>query len=105
VTSAYASILEIARKQSEAVARGELESAAALMDARGELLARAGVPTPSDVLDIHEIMRIDRDLSSAIRQRMIAIRNEALEGQAGRQALNGYRRTLPAVRKSLDRAS
>jgi hypothetical protein len=100
--SAYNEILEIARNQAAAVARGEVDAAVAMMDARVEVIARAGAPTTSDVVDIQEIMRLDRDLSTAIRERMLAIRNEALEGQAGRRALHGYGRTLGQRRAGLN---
>jgi hypothetical protein len=103
MATAYSSILDIAHKQAQLLARGELESAVALIQTRQDLLDAASSPNAQDVEAIKEIMRLDRDLSSAIRERMIAIRQEALEGQAGRRALNGYGRTVAAHRQSLDR--
>jgi hypothetical protein len=50
-------------------------------------------------------MHLDRDLSSAIRQRMISIRNESLEAQHGTRALNGYGRHLPPRAIAIDRVS
>src|SRR5437870_4087575 len=93
--TAYQQVLDIARKQSAALSRGELETATLLLDERTALLAGAALPGPSDVPIVEEILRLDRDLSAAIRQRMIAIRDEARDGERGRKALDGYGRHLP----------
>jgi hypothetical protein len=103
--SPYQQVLDIARAQSAALQRGQLEAAVGLLDRREELLADASVPTPEEAPVVAEIMRLDRDLSSAIRERMIEIRNEALEGQRGRRALDGYSRRAQRRPLAVDRIS
>ena len=101
----YQQVLDIARAQSAALGRGDLEVATALLDERATLLAGAPVPSRADVPLVEEILRLDRDLSSAIRQRMIAIRDEARDGDRGRKALDGYGRRLPRRAMAIDRIS
>ncbi len=103
--TAYQQVLDIARQQSAALSRGELEAATLLLDERAALLARAAVPTAADVPIVEEILRLDRDLSSAIRQRMIAIRDEARDGERGRKALDSYGRHLPRRPMAVDTSS
>jgi len=101
----YQQVLDIAREQSAALGRGDLEVATALLDDRATLLVGAPVPGPADVPLVEEILRLDRDLSSAIRHRMIAIRDEARDGDRGRKALDGYGRRLPQRPMAIDRIS
>jgi hypothetical protein len=101
----YQQVLDIARQQSAALGRGELEAATALLDERGALLVGAPVPSPADVPLVEEILRLDRDLSSAIRHRMIALRDEARDGERGKQALNSYGRHLPRRPMAIDTSS
>lgn len=103
--SVYQQVLNIAREQSQRLSRGELEGAIALLDDRAGLLADAPLPVPSEFPIAEEIVRLDRQLSSAIRERMIAIRNEALESQHGRNALAGYARRMPGRPLAIDRVS
>jgi hypothetical protein len=103
--SRYQQVLDIARQQSAALAQGELDVATALLDPRAALLYGAPAPTVAEGPLVTEILRLDRSLSSAIREAMIAIRNEALEGHKGRQALGGYGRPLPPSPAALDRLS
>ena len=103
--SLYQQVLDIAREQAAALRRGELEAATELLDHRAQLLVNALAPTPDDIPLIEEVMRLDRDLSSAIRERMIKIRNEVLDGQQGRRALNSYGRRLPRRPLAIDRVS
>jgi hypothetical protein len=93
-TRGYAALLDLARRQAEAVERGDLDAAVALMPARAEVLASAGPPAADDHATIREVLRLDRDLASALRRRMIAIRDEAVGLQQGRTALAGYRPPL-----------
>ena len=103
--SAYQQVLDIAREQSAALSRGELEVATRLLDERATLLAGTALPTVADVPIVEEILRLDRDLSSAIRQRMIAIRDEARDGERGRKALDSYGRRLPRRPMAIDTRS
>jgi hypothetical protein len=103
--SLYQQVLDIAHEQSAALSRGELEAATALLDHRAHLLVNAVAPTPAEVPLVEEIMRLDRDLSSAIRERMIKIRNEVRDGQQGRRALDSYGRRLPRQPLAIDRIS
>jgi hypothetical protein len=101
--SPYAELLGLAERQADALRRGDLESAVGLLDARGALLARAGAPSRQDVDAIRAVLRLDRELSGALRARMIELRNAARGLHTGRQALDGYGRA-PAPHVSLDRA-
>jgi len=103
--TAYCDLLRLAEAQSAALASGDLEAAVGLLDARGALLAQAGVPEPGDLDAIHEVLRLDRELSGAIRERMIALRDEALANQRGRHALNGYRPWPTPPTRTVDRTS
>ena len=100
--SPFEQVLCIAQEQLAAVARGDLRAATARLDERGALLSAAPPPQLADTDTIEEILRLDRVLSGAIRERMIAIRNEVLEGQRGRVALNGYAHTPPSRPRMLD---
>jgi hypothetical protein len=90
--SIYAEVLDIARQQANALADGELERAVGLLERRAELLADAPPPSQPEVPVVEEILKLDRDLATAIRYRMLAIRDETRQGQHGRQALQGYAR-------------
>jgi hypothetical protein len=103
--SAYRELLRLAEAQSAALASGDLEAAVGLLDARGALLARAGAPGPDDLDAIREVLRLDRQLSGVIRERMIALRDEALANQRGRHALNGYRPYPAPPVPTVDRTS
>jgi len=98
----YARLLELARAQADAAARGDLDGAVALLDARHEIVVKLPRPGRGDAPVITEILRLDRDLSSRIRERMIEIRNEALDGQHGRVALAGYRPPLRRAAVAID---
>jgi len=95
----YQQVLDIAREQSAALRRGELEAAVALLEPRAHLLSSTPPAAAADVSVIEEIMRLDRDLSSAIRERMIEIRNESRAGKNGQRALSSYGRR--SLRRSL----
>jgi hypothetical protein len=87
----FQELVRIAREQSAALARGELETAVRLLDDRAVILQSLGqARTVADENAVREVMRRDRDLSSAIRERMIDIRNRSLKLQHGRAALSGY---------------
>jgi hypothetical protein len=100
--STFQEILDLARQQSAALARGDLEGAVRLLDARAPLVARAGAAGPGDDVLIHEILHRDRQLSSAIRERMIELRNRAAQAQTGRSALSGYRVAVDAPSRLVD---
>jgi|SRR5579859_1224890 len=103
--NAYQQVLDIAHQQAAALGRGDLDVATALLDVRAVLLAGAPVPGPADVPVVEEILRLDRHLSSAIRHRMIALRDEARAGERGKQALDGYGRHLPRRAMAIDTRS
>jgi hypothetical protein len=103
--SLYSEVLRLAETQSAAVARGDLEAALGLLDARGALLAKAGPPQSSDADVIRQVLRLDRELAGAIRERMLGIRAQAVENQRGQRALASYRPPLAAPASTIDRAS
>jgi hypothetical protein len=92
--SPYRELLRLAEAQSAAVQRGDVEAAIGLLDARGALLAQAATPGVDDLDAIREVLRLDRELSGAIRERMLAIHAEATGTQRGQHALRGYGRCL-----------
>ena len=89
--SPFDEVLELARRQAAAAARDDLDEAVRLLEQRAELLASAGPAAPTDADAIAETLRLDRELSSALRERMLRIRDEALALQRGRTAVSGYR--------------
>jgi hypothetical protein len=101
--SPYAEVLRLAEAQSAALARGDLEAAVGLLDARGAVLAKAGPPRPSDADAIRQVLHLDRALSGAIRERMLAIRAETQAGQRGQRALAGYRPPQSLAVSTIDR--
>jgi hypothetical protein len=103
--SPYEQVLELARAQAAAARRGDLEEATSALDRRADLLADAAPPSACDVTAIQEILILDREVSSAIRTRMIVIRSEVAEGQHGRRALAGYSRRQPGDALALDELS
>jgi hypothetical protein len=102
--TAYQQVLQIAREQSAAVARGDVEAAVALLERRGALLQNAGQASAEDAEAIREILRRDRDLSGAIRERMLQIRAEAIGARHGRNALAGYQPSVNRQSSLLDSA-
>ena len=88
--SVYQQLVHLARQQSAAVARGDVEAAVALLTDRAALLAGASPPGPADADAVREVLRRDRDLSGAIRERMLDLRARARALQQGRTALAGY---------------
>jgi hypothetical protein len=90
-TSPYAALLEIVRSQVQAAERGEVQAAVAMMPKRARVLADAAAPAETDHAAIREVLRLDRELSTAIRHTMIELRSQAIDLQQGRTALAGYR--------------
>jgi len=84
-------LLQLAQCQAEAAERGDIDGVLGLMPDRARALAGAAPATMADHGAIREVLRLDRDLATVIRQRMIGIRNEARGLQHGRSALQGYR--------------
>jgi hypothetical protein len=103
--SAYARLLDLARDQAEAVTRGDLDAAVNLLDVRAALLIDAPAPGAGDTDAIREVLRLDRDLSSAIRERMIELRDEVLDSRQGNKALSGYARRVQRQPMAVDRVS
>ncbi len=99
---AYAHLLELAREQHEAAERDDLDTAVALLPSRARVIASLPKARRDDAEAIAEVLRLDRDLSSRIREHMIGIRNEALGGQHGRIALSGYRPLLRHTALAID---
>jgi hypothetical protein len=89
--SAYATLLEIAREQAAALTRDDVVFAVSLLDKRAELLASAPHPSEADRPLVEEIMRLDRQLATAIRERMLWIREQLLAASRGRTALASYK--------------
>jgi len=102
---AYARLLDLARDQAAATARGDLDTAVSLLDVRAAVLRDAPGPDAGDTAAIREVLRLDRDLSSAIRERMIQLRDEALGSRQGNKALIGYARRAQRQPLAVDRVS
>jgi hypothetical protein len=93
----YQQILEITRKQADAAAAGDLNTAIALQAPRGELIAAAPPATLADEPVIRATLELDRDIATAIRERMLAIRDEMLAARKGQKAVAGYGGRLGAA--------
>ena len=89
--SPFEQVLQLARRQAAAVARDDLDEAVSLLPDRAALLASAGPAAPADREAIAETLRLDRELSGAIRERMLRIRDEAIALQRAHTAVSGYR--------------
>jgi hypothetical protein len=100
--TAYEQVLELARQQSAAVARGDVDTAISLLGPRAVILADAPAAADADADTIREILRRDRDLSGAIRERMIDLRDRAVRSQHGRIALAGYQSRTLSSQQLLD---
>lgn len=100
--NAFEQVLQIAQEQADAVVRGDLLAATARLPERQVLLHGAAPAEAADADVIREIQRLDRALSGAIRERMIAIRNETQEGLRGQRALGGYGHAPPPRSLMLD---
>jgi hypothetical protein len=100
--ASFEPVLRIAQQQVAAAKRGDLELAVDQLAERGLLLLAASPATAADVDDIREILRLDRVLSGAIRERMIAISEEARDGQRGQRALEGYGHAPPPRSRAFD---
>ena len=88
--SVYQKVHAIALEQAAAAERGDWPEALSLLDVREQLLLHAGEPEAEDEEAIRETLRLDRELASAIRQQMMAIREESLQLQHARVAVSGY---------------
>jgi hypothetical protein len=88
--SPYERILEITRTQASAAAAGDLQTAISLLDQRGELIVSAPRPSADDQKLIPLILELEKDISTAFRLRMLAIRDQVLSNRVGQQALAGY---------------
>jgi hypothetical protein len=92
--TAYQRVLEIARQQALAASVGDLTTAATLLEERRALIAAAPPALAADHEVIRAILDLDRDIATAFRRRMIAIRDEVVATRHGQQALAGYARVL-----------
>ena len=102
---AYTRLLDLARDQAEAAARGDLDTAVRLLDVRAAVLANAPAPGTADADAIREVLRLDRELSSAFREHMLELRGEVLDSRQGHKALNGYARRVQRQPMAVDRVS
>jgi hypothetical protein len=98
-------LLDLARDQAEAAARGDLDTAISLLDVRAAVLVGAPAPGAVDTDAIREVLRLDRELSSAFRERMLELRGEVLDSHQGHKALNGYARRVQRQPMAVDRVS
>src|SRR5258708_32802027 len=96
--SAYQKLLDLARAQTVAVQRGDLDTAVALLDTRARWLAQAPAAAVADHPQIREVMLLDRQLSGALRERMVKLRDDATAAPRGGSALIGYKPGPPEAR-------
>ena len=89
--SRYEQIRQLARRQATALESGDIAEAVRLLDERQRLLLEAGAPLPDDEAAIHETLTLDRRLAGALRDQMLALRDQAAHVQHGRTAVSGYR--------------
>src|SRR5262245_45029916 len=103
-SSVYDQVLELARRQLDAIQRGDYDDAIELIDARERLLHEAAPPQQRERDVIQHILRIDAHLNTAFRERMTSIREALAGAQRGRAALQGYRPPLRHSAMALDAA-
>jgi hypothetical protein len=105
VTNPYQAVLELARQQAAAIARDDLDSALALLDTRADLLTDSPPATAlEDRAAVEEVLRLDRQFSGVIRQRMLRLRDDAVQTSRGRTALGGYKPLRRASAQWLDKS-
>jgi hypothetical protein len=102
VQPAYAQLLDLARSQAAASARGELDLAVELLDDRARLLDQVPAPNAADSDAIREVLRLDSALAAAIRAHMLELRSEGLADQHARTGLSGYRSRVQQTAVALD---
>lgn len=88
--SVYQQVFEIAQAQAAAAAAGDLNMAVSLLERRGELIRTTPAATPADEPLIRATLDLDRDIATAIRHRMLAIREDLIRVGTGKAALAGY---------------
>lgn len=93
MAAAWNRVLELARAQREAAARGDWEAVSRLQDDHAALRAELdGLPAPATSLpDLLEAVRLNNDVQAALRKAMAGIEAELVELGHSRTAAAGYR--------------
>jgi len=89
----YQRLLQLTQGQTEAFQRGDVRSMQLLMLERGALLAQLPSPSAAERTLLQHAVQLDRELSTALRERMLALRSAAASAHHTRVNLNGYRVT------------
>ncbi len=99
--SPFDAVCALARRQVEAASVGDFDLATRLLEDR-QILLRGAVSAVTDAerSAIRETLELDRQLAGLFRERMLAIRAQAMGLERGRTALKGYGRAvaLPPAR-------
>jgi hypothetical protein len=100
--TAYSRLLDLARAQVASASAGDLDSAIALMGDRKRILDSASAAAASDTATIREILELDRKTAGFIRERMLAIRDDARATRRGQSAISGYGATMLRTYSRID---
>lgn len=93
--SPFDAVCALARRQVAAASAGDFDLATRLLEDRQVLLRVAGsAVTDAERSAIRETLELDRQLAGLFRERMLAIRDEAMGLGRGRTALKGYSRAV-----------
>lgn len=90
-TNPFQQLVWLSERQVDAFARGEVGTMYELIAERGALIARLPTPGPADQVFLQQAIGLDRQLSEAVRERMLALRSTAAQLHQRQGNLNGYR--------------
>ena len=88
--SSFQAILEITQAQAAAARAGDLDSVMAALEERGRLVDSVGAPSRQEAATLAAIFELEREIATAIRTRMLAVRDEMRGVQHGKRALASY---------------
>jgi len=89
--SPFQQLVDLSQRQAAAFAEGEVRIMCELIAERGALIERLPAPGPADRAFVERAVALDRELASAVRDRMLTLRSTAAQLHNRQTNLNGYR--------------
>lgn len=87
----FQQLVDLTHRQADALANGEVRRMYELIEQRGRLIATLPSPGPADRPFVEQAIALDRQLSDAVREHMLALRSTAAQIHNRQTNLNGYR--------------
>ncbi len=94
--SPYQQLLKVSQDQTEAFQRGDVRTMQLLLIERAKLVQQLPPAGDAERNVLQQVLEFDRTLSTALRERMMALRSEAANVHQTRVQLNGYRTNAAA---------